>query len=79
VTANDASAQFPEGIDFHLEAESAVPIESVELRFHTDAQVYGGDTEAAPLVMPDSAVGITILTGERVKGTPATYSSLNDL
>src|SRR5687768_6403043 len=61
VTANEASAQFPDGIDFHLEAQSDVVIESVELRFHTDAQVCGGgDTQATP----EDFVGGTDITAD---------------
>jgi hypothetical protein len=80
VTVNEASVQFPEGIDFHLQALSDVPIESAELRFHTDAQVCGGgDTQATP---EDFVGGTNIVadwswefrrTGSQPPGTTITW------
>lgn len=50
VTQNQAMPDFPDAIDFHLEANSPVEIESVELEVRTDALACG---ESATRIIPD--------------------------
>lgn len=58
INENSATVTLPTSIDFHLDASSDVPIESVELEFRTDALVCG---ESASEVVPDEfAVGRSI-------------------
>lgn len=49
VSENSAESDFPEALRFHLEAESSVPIQSVELEFRSDALSCGdGWTSSTP-------------------------------
>src|SRR5688572_7768106 len=61
VLENSAESAFPEAVRFHLEAESDVSIQSVELEFRTDALSCGDGLTSST---PEDFTGGTTITAD---------------